>query len=81
MASFRPLCSRKCQYASLVVAKPSGTLTPKGESSRIISPREAFFPTRGTSSGPTSWKNRTHLTGSLPFLKASFSTPSALSPA
>ena len=32
------------RYASAVTAKPSGTRTPSGTSSRSSSPSEAFFP-------------------------------------
>lgn len=65
-----------------MVAKPSGTLTPKGESSRIISPREAFFPPHQGDVLEAHLVEKPHPPhGIPPFLKASFSTPSAVSPA
>ena len=50
----------KRRKAVAVVAKPPGTLTPSADSSRIISPREAFLPpTSAMASIPTCAKGTT----------------------
>src|SRR6478752_7223518 len=55
MRSARPSFARKRRYASAVVAKPSGTVTPALDRCWTISPREAFLPpTSSTSPSPRS---------------------------
>src|SRR5438045_8126209 len=48
--------SMKCRYPSAVIANPSGTRTPSGDNSRIISPSEATLPP----ARPTSWRSEEH---------------------
>ncbi len=59
MRSYSPSPARKSRYASAVVAKPPGTLTPRWDRFETISPSEAFLPpTWGTSAMPISVNQR-----------------------
>ena len=42
--SYSPSAARNSRYASAVVAKPPGTLTPASDRFDTISPSEAFLP-------------------------------------
>src|SRR3989339_28212 len=72
--ALRPVFSAKWRYACAVRAKPFGTITPFDESSRYISPKDAFFPpTTGTSPIPSSLNHITNLLSILNYLRPIFS--------